>query len=226
MAKQWTQKEIKKLKSLKEKGLKYKQIADKLNRSVNAIKIRASELGLTDPVDYYSEKEIETLKQMALNGFSDSEIADKLNRSRDSVMFKRKKLGIRRKTGTWSNHEIQKLKDMLDKEYDISEIAIKLNRNFLSVSNKVKELNYKVEEKDNKHYKIVKNCLVVLKIISEGKNVNRNDLAEVCNVHPRTISRYLNILREIGYDIRYNQNNRCYELNKQNSKLEFLNVNL
>jgi transposase len=224
MAKQWTQKEINKLKALKKEGLSYKKIASKLTRSINAIRTKSSELGLTQSVNYYSDEEIRDLKQMVYDGLSDREIANKLNRSVNSISSKRKKLGIKKEAGILNKKDVKKLKSMLDEGYDISEIANELNKNFFSVSNKAKELNFKVNKKENEDYKVVKNCLIVLKLIDSEKNINRKDLAEICDVCPRTISRYLKILNDIGYNIEYNWNYGCYELDYEDSKLDFLDV--
>ena len=62
-------------------------------------------------------------------------------------------------------------------------------------------------------YRIVRNCLLILKVINDGHEVSRNDLAEICGgVSKRTIDRYLVILRDIGYNVSYNSHSRCYEI--------------
>ena|SRR5690554_1066411 len=88
---------------------------------------------------------------------------------------------------------------------------------------KVKELKkqYKPSSGD---YRVIRNCLLILRIINDGYKVNQNDLAEICgNVSTRTIARYLKTLREVGYEISYNHHYRCYELvNKDNVNLDYL----
>jgi len=72
-------------------------------------------------------------------------------------------------------------------------------------------------------YRIIKNCLIVLKIIHDGKQVQSADLAETLNVSRHTVYRYLNVLRGVGYKIEYNQEAKSYEIvNSENVDLSYI----
>ena len=75
----------------------------------------------------------------------------------------------------------------------------------------------------DKEYRIIKNCLIILKVIHDGKQVRVVDLAEMFKVSHRTIYRYLNILREVGYEIEYNKEIKSYEIvNIENVDLGYI----
>ena len=75
----------------------------------------------------------------------------------------------------------------------------------------------------NGESRIVRNCLLILKVINSGRQVNRNDLKLICGVNStRTITRYINVLRNVGYKIEYNSKNKCFEIVNKDIDLNFL----
>ena len=81
-----------------------------------------------------------------------------------------------------------------------------------------KKSKFKQEE-----YRIIKNCLIILKVIHDGKQVRVADFAEMFKVSHRTIYRYLNVLREVGYEIEYNKEAKSYEIvNSENVDLSYI----
>lgn len=58
--------------------------------------------------------------------------------------------------------------------------------------------------------KVAKRCLLILKMINDGKQLNCNILAEILGVSTRTVSRYIEILNAVGYKVKYNYKQKCY----------------
>jgi len=105
----WSENEVKLLKKLyQDKSVR--NIADKLGRSLKAVKSKASAIGLTrEGPRFWSNQEMARLKKLHSNK-TNKDIAKQLGRSVWAVAAKAHKLGLTEKPRVWSKKELNLLK--------------------------------------------------------------------------------------------------------------------
>lgn len=91
--KKWTKSEVEEAKRLFKKGLSYKEIAVRINRSYNGVRTKLERLGYKTKTSLpWREEEIVILKDMVKKGYIDALIGEEIGRPRISIYTKRKKL--------------------------------------------------------------------------------------------------------------------------------------
>lgn len=104
-----------------------KEISDKLNRSINAIKIQKRQLGLINQNKVsWTPEEVEYLKSN-FKLLSEKNMASKLNKSISSIYRKKKELGLRCDLAKWSKEEDAYL-DIHWGFLTVNQLSKKLNR--------------------------------------------------------------------------------------------------
>ncbi|MBN1806840.1 MAG: hypothetical protein JW837_16450 [Sedimentisphaerales bacterium] len=94
----WTKDDIKLLKRLYPHG-KIKQIAERLNRPLTAVRQKAYDIGMkTDVYNYWKKEELRLLKKLYADTAT-MKLADRLKRSAGSVKTKARQLGLRKSPG-------------------------------------------------------------------------------------------------------------------------------
>lgn len=69
-----------------------------------------------------------------------------------------------------------------------------------------------MDKRKDDNYRIIKNCLTIVKDLSEGKEFNSLDFAAKFGVSKRTVHRYIEVLREVGFKIEYDYKLKSYYL--------------
>lgn len=90
----WSEYEKDKLKFYYNKGLTYKEIANRLNRGIATVQAMRKKMGLPNKIIElkWQDEEIEILIDMAFKGYKDEEIAEELGRSKKMVVYKKANL--------------------------------------------------------------------------------------------------------------------------------------
>lgn len=90
----WSKYEKDKLKFYYNKGLTYKEIANRLNRGIATVQAMRKKMGLPNKIIElkWQDEEIEILIDMAFKGYKDEEIAEELGRSKKMVVYKKANL--------------------------------------------------------------------------------------------------------------------------------------
>ena len=141
----WTEHEIKMLKFYRNKGLKIKEISDKLNRTTSSIKSKLKKLRIYKEIHLeWKEEEIKILNDMFKNGYSYKEIAYKVGRNENNVAKYFNRRGIHRiNTNKITEEETCKIKKLIENGYSYREISEKLNIHTSKIIRKCREINYR-----------------------------------------------------------------------------------
>ena len=111
----WSKYEKAKLKFYYNKGLTYKEIANRLNRGIATVRAMRKKMGLPNKIIElkWQDEEVEILIDMAFKGYKDEEIAEELGRSKKMVVYKKANL---REKGILPNfRKIKKLSQPVSK---------------------------------------------------------------------------------------------------------------
>ena len=111
----WSEYEKDKLRFYYNKGLTYKEIANKLNRGIATVQAMRKKMGLPNKTIElkWQDEEIGILIDMAFKGYKDEEIAEELGRSKKMVVYKKANL---REKGILPNfRKIKKLSQPVSK---------------------------------------------------------------------------------------------------------------
>ncbi len=126
---QWSADEVRLLKELLP-NKKLSEIAEKLGRSVDAVKCKRYSIGIRYPRSLWSEGEIKLVKKL-YPGQGPYEAARKIGRSVGAVGQKAYEMGVkrigRRPYRRWSDDEVRLLKELLPNK-KLSDIAQRLGR--------------------------------------------------------------------------------------------------
>jgi hypothetical protein len=135
----WSVDEIKLLKKLYPiEGAQ--SIADKLGRSLKAVKSKAASIGLKkEGARPWSNQEIALLKKLYLKN-SPRDIANKLGRTHFAVAVKAYKLGLTEKPHEWSKRELNLLKKLYPNK-TAQEIANQIRKTVRAKRKKIFDLN-------------------------------------------------------------------------------------
>ncbi|EHD5018754.1 hypothetical protein JRB95_001381 [Listeria monocytogenes] len=195
MSKRWTEEEIKYLKNNHAK-MNSEEIGNKLNRSANSVRIRASILELPKRQNHWAADEINYLKNNYTKmGYK--QIANKLNRSVESVRKKIVYLNLPKKQNHWTEDENEYLKNNYTK-MGYEEIGNKLNRSASSVNLEVGKLNLprKIEKwtEDDEIY------LEYFAYVGEDR---LQEAADFLNRSREAVSSKLSDLRKKNNDVAY-----------------------
>lgn len=148
----WSSLEINKLKLYVKNGMCQKDIAKRLNRSLNSISNKIFYLNLNKKKASWTKEEEEKLKDLCLNhNYNLKEIAYKLNRTRNMINFKIRQLKLHENERynvislrrDWSEQELKLLKEYCKQGLNDSKIAKKLGRGISSVCSKRHKLKMK-----------------------------------------------------------------------------------
>lgn len=108
----WSEKENERLRSLLELGKSERAIAAELGRSLNSIKFRKRQLGLSGDRNLWTLEEINLLKRLyATPNMPVADIADKLGRPKSSIRTKALKLNLKH-SRNWQPTEIEALLEL------------------------------------------------------------------------------------------------------------------
>jgi len=110
------------------------KIAEKLNRTVDAIHTRGNYLGLKN-VKYLTEKEIAYINSWYYKK-SIKDIAKSLNRCEAAVLHHAKKMGLS-KSRRWTTKEIEKLTGLYKQGVPVRGIAKRLGRSYIATNTKL-----------------------------------------------------------------------------------------
>ncbi|AZA49580.1 hypothetical protein EG346_15955 [Chryseobacterium carnipullorum] len=132
----WQEKELKILNNV---DLTNNEVAEQLNRSYQAVKIKRLELGIKakSEIDYWTDQEIVFLSKNRL--LSNKEISEKIGRTEQSVSLKRNRLGLSQLSKNYDEFEIEYL-IVNYHEKTTKEIAEFLGRSISSIQSKAYEL--------------------------------------------------------------------------------------
>lgn len=111
----WSEYEKDKLRFYYNKGLTYKEIANRLNRGIATVRAMRKKMGLPNKIIElkWQDEEVEILIDMAFKGYKDEEIAEELGRSKKMVVYKKANL---REKGILPNfRKIKKLSQPVSK---------------------------------------------------------------------------------------------------------------
>lgn len=102
------------------------EISQKLNRSEDAIQLKAASLNLTKD-SFWTSEEIGLLKQLCEAGYTYERIASELHRSRSSIHNKIIEQNLTEPIHRWTNNDLNKIKTLaLSGLYTYGEIAAKI----------------------------------------------------------------------------------------------------
>lgn len=91
----WTKEDIRLLKRLYPKG-NIKNLAERLNRPLTAVRQKAYDIGMkSDVYNYWTKEDLQLLKKLYANTVT-AEIATRLKRSAGSVKTKARQLGLKK----------------------------------------------------------------------------------------------------------------------------------
>lgn len=137
----WSAEEVRLLKKLLP-NTPPREIAEKLGRSMSAVRYKRCLIGIRYPHNLWSEGEIKLLKEL-YPGNGSKVLARKLGRSVDAVRQRAHKTGLkrigRRPNRRWSEGEIKLVKKLFPGQGP-HEIARKLSRSAATVSQKAYEM--------------------------------------------------------------------------------------
>lgn len=90
----WSEYEKDKLKFYYNKGLTYKEIANKLNRGIATVQAMRKKMGLPNKIIElkWQDEEVEILIDMAFKGYTDEQMAEELGRSKKMITNKKQSL--------------------------------------------------------------------------------------------------------------------------------------
>lgn len=120
---EWTDEDIESLKAYVDEGLSYKEIGEKLNRSMTAVQQKAQKLGIAR-YRAFTQDELDFLRAYYLD-LTTPELAAELERTENAIAARLHILKLRRPRHEWTSEEDTMLVAMLD-THSLDEIAHEL----------------------------------------------------------------------------------------------------
>lgn len=131
---EWSDEDIEKLKALVDEGLSYKEIGEKLNRSMASVQQKAYKLGIARN-RAFTQDELDFLQAYYLD-LTTPELAAELERTEQAVSTRLYMMKLRRPRHEWTSAEDTKLVAMLD-THSLEEIAYELGTFLADVKKRV-----------------------------------------------------------------------------------------